>query len=217
MLTFRTALVLILALVAPASALTLSGQVQVSDGDSLRIGATRVRLFGIDAPELRQRCESSGRSWACGAWSKNMLQQIVSKGVLSCEMVEKDRYGRSVARCRVGREDVAALMVRAGAATAFTRYSKDYLPQERAAKAEALGLWSGAMTTPAEYRQITKRGTPAPEPCVIKGNISAKGERIYHMPGQRYHSVTKISPAKGEAFFCTEAEARAAGFRAAKR
>lgn len=217
MLTFRTALVLILGLATPAAALTLSGQAQVSDGDSLRIGEERIRLFGIDAPELKQRCDASGRNWACGEWAKDTLAQIVARGVLRCEPIEKDRYGRTVARCVIGREDVAALMVRAGAATAFTRYSKAYLPQERAAKAEARGLWSGAVTAPGEYRQITQRGTPAPEGCAIKGNISAKGVRIYHVPGQRDYAKTKISPAKGEAFFCSEAQARAAGFRAAKR
>ncbi|RUS63556.1 thermonuclease family protein [Pseudorhodobacter sp. E13] len=217
MLTFRSALVLFLLAVTPAQALTLSGQAVVTDGDSLRIGAERIRLFGIDAPELKQRCDPSGRNWACGKWAKDALQQIVSQGVLRCEAVEKDRYGRTVARCMVGQRDVAALMVRAGAATAFTRYSTDYVAQERAAKAEARGLWSGAMTAPGDYRQIAKRGSTAPSGCVIKGNISAKGARIYHMPGQRDYAATKISPSKGEAFFCSEAQARAAGFRAAKR
>ena len=49
--------------------------------------------------------------------------------------------------------------------------------------------------------------------CVIKGNISTRGERIYHMPGDKYYTRTRISPAEGERWFCTEAEARAAGWR----
>lgn len=52
--------------------------------------------------------------------------------------------------------------------------------------------------------------------CVIKGNISSSGERIYHVPGQKYYSKTKISPSKGERWFCTEKEAREAGWRKAK-
>lgn len=51
----------------------------------------------------------------------------------------------------------------------------------------------------------------------IKGNINAKGERIYHMPGQQAYSVTRINPAKGERWFCSEAEASAAGWRKALR
>ena len=50
--------------------------------------------------------------------------------------------------------------------------------------------------------------------CAIKGNISISGgERIYHVPGQRYYAETTISPQYGERWFCSEAEARAAGWR----
>jgi hypothetical protein len=52
--------------------------------------------------------------------------------------------------------------------------------------------------------------------CNIKGNVSSSGERIYHVPGQRYYSDTRIEPHKGERWFCSEAEARAAGWRRAK-
>jgi hypothetical protein len=63
------------------------------------------------------------------------------------------------------------------------------------------------------------RGCAAPPPgCDIKGNISFKsGERIYHLPGQSFYDKTKISPGRGEAWFCTEAEARANGWRKSKR
>ncbi|ESZ58262.1 hypothetical protein NKH34_29445 [Mesorhizobium sp. M1148] len=54
--------------------------------------------------------------------------------------------------------------------------------------------------------------------CTIKGNISINtGEHIYHVPGQQHYSETKISPQYGERWFCSEAEARAAGWRRAKR
>lgn len=53
--------------------------------------------------------------------------------------------------------------------------------------------------------------------CEIKGNISIDtGERIYHLPGQEYYSQTKISPEHGEKWFCSEDEARAAGWRKAR-
>jgi len=216
MLTSRSALVLILALVTPANALTLTGQASVTDGDSLVVAGERIRLHGIDAPELKQRCDESGRNWACGAWTAQTLTDIVGKGVLACIAVEQDRYGRSVARCSVSGRDVGAKMVRAGAAMAYVKYSSDYIGLEKEAKAEARGLWSGAVTAPGTYRQIAKRA-PEPQGCKIKGNVSAKGKRIYHMPGQRDYAATKISTAKGEGYFCDEAAARAAGFRAAKR
>jgi hypothetical protein len=63
------------------------------------------------------------------------------------------------------------------------------------------------------------RGCAAPPPgCDVKGNISTKtGERIYHLPGQHFYDKTIISPDRGEAWFCTEAEARANGWRKSKR
>lgn len=209
-------LALLLAFMSPAAALTLSGQARVVDGDSLVIAGERIRLFGIDAPELGQRCDTSGRDWACGVWAKAALTKIVGSGVLACEALDQDRYGRTVARCRVSGRDVGAAMVRAGAATAYLKYATDYAGQEALARGERRGMWSGSVMAPAAYRKQAKRQI-APEACAIKGNISSKGRRIYHMPGQRDYAATRISTAKGEAFFCTAAQARAAGFRAAKR
>ena len=53
--------------------------------------------------------------------------------------------------------------------------------------------------------------------CRIKGNISWSGERIYHLPGGEFYNVTRINAARGERWFCTEAEARAAGWRRSMR
>lgn len=58
--------------------------------------------------------------------------------------------------------------------------------------------------------------TPPPS-CIIKGNISSSGEKIYHMPGQRDYDKTVIDPSKGERWFCTEAEAIANGWRRAEQ
>lgn len=53
--------------------------------------------------------------------------------------------------------------------------------------------------------------------CDIKGNINAKGEKIFHVPGQRFYNVTKISPGKGEQWFCSADKAIEAGWRASTR
>jgi len=61
-------------------------------------------------------------------------------------------------------------------------------------------------------------GCTEPNPnCQIKGNINSKGEKIYHMPGQRYWEQTQIKPEDGERWFCTEEEAVAAGWRKSKQ
>ena len=57
---------------------------------------------------------------------------------------------------------------------------------------------------------------PSAKPCQIKGNISSKGERIYHPPSCRYYNVTVTDTTRGERWFCSEAEAVAAGWRRTK-
>lgn len=213
-LTFRSLLVLIL-LASPALALDLTGPGRVIDGDTLEVAGQKVRLFGIDAPEHDQTCDRGGKSWACGQFSTQVLRDLVARGPLRCTVQDKDRYGRAVSICVVGGQDIGRLMVRAGAAEAYRRYSDRYVRDEGAAKAAGTGIWAGHMVTPEAFRH-SDVSPPPPDGCTIKGNIGSSG-KIYHMPGQRDYAATRINEARGEAWFCTEAQARAAGFRRARR
>ena len=56
----------------------------------------------------------------------------------------------------------------------------------------------------------------AAQECNIKGNVNTRGERIYHVPGQKYYNDTVIQSSHGERWFCSEEEARAAGWRRSK-
>lgn len=77
------------------------------------------------------------------------------------------------------------------------------------ALAAAIGGGGYAIATSAS---LVPQGNGAS--CNIKGNVSIDtGERIYHVPGQRYYSETRIDPRFGERYFCSEAEARNAGWR----
>ena len=216
MLTFRSLLVLaVLAFGVPA--LGAEPEVRVVDGDSLVVAGERIRLQGIDAPEMAQTCERGGAAWRCGKWSARVLENAIAGVSVTCRAIETDRYGRTVATCRAGNVDLARHMVQAGAARAYTRYSDRYVADEVRAKAAKVGLWEGRMVTPEVFRHPVAPVQVAGNGCDIKGNVSAKGVRIFHAPGQRDYAKTKISRAKGEAYFCSAAEARAAGFRAAKR
>lgn len=218
-LIFRSLLVLaalMLPLAAPAMELT--GRARAVDGDTLEVAGQKVRLFGIDAPELDQQCDQSGRRWACGQAARERLAEIVGRQRLACAVQDIDRYGRNVATCTAGGEDIAALMVREGMAIAYRRYSGRYVNAEAAARSEGLGLWTSSYVQPEQYRADGRGADPIPaDKCVIKGNIGRSGKRIYHLPGQADYEATRINEGAGEAWFCTEAEARAAGFRRAAR
>lgn len=133
-----------------------------------------------------------------------------------------DRYGRIVSVCHAHGEDLNGWMVANGWAMAYRDYSRDYVQQEQSAAAAKVGIWQGDFVPPWEWRRGKRLAAEQPQvdnsgACNIKGNISSSGEHIYHVPGGEYYSRTKISPSKGERWFCSEAEARAAGWRKSKR
>lgn len=217
---------LALSLTAAASAQTssISGTAYVADGDSLVINDTRIRLFGIDAPELDQHCTRNGASWACGQRSKQALQDMVGNGTVTCTPQSIDKHGRTVAVCTDQYGELNAAMVETGWATAYRFYSDRYVAAEEAAKAARIGIWDSQFAEPREYRvtngiadpDYTPPAPAKPKPtkeyasskCDIKGNRSYRGEWIYYLPGMEYYDETRP-----EALFCSEAAARNAGYR----
>lgn len=209
-------------LAMPAAAgQSFSGLARVIDGDTLDVGDVRVRVFGIDAPEKAQTCpRADGSEWACGLWAEAETEMRFGGRHLTCAEQDIDRYGRVVAICLDDDGvDAGRALTEAGAATAYRHYSTAYVAAEQTAKASQRGIWAGPVTAPEVYR-ASSRTAPAdeagPEGCAIKGNISSGGQ-IFHSPGQRDYARTRIDTAKGERWFCSTAEARAAGWRAARR
>ena len=91
-----------------------------------------------------------------------------------------------------------------------------YVAAEKAGR----GMWRVKFIAPWERRRGKRLAFEAANdnrPCPIKGNIGKRGTRIYHVPGGAYYSRTRINKAKSERWFCSEDEARAAGWRRSKR
>lgn len=195
----------------------LSGRASVIDGDSIEVAGREIRLHGIDAPEFMQTCLAGGKSWRCGRRAARTLARRISGRRVVCTEKDRDRYGRIVARCRQGGEDLNAWLVANGWALAYRRHSRAYVDEEAAARAARRGIWRGEFVPPWEWRRSQRAQGKDFERCRIKGNISRKGERVYHVPGGRYYERTRIDLSKGERWFCSEAQARAAGWRRSSR
>lgn len=121
----------------------------VTDGDTIKLDGTTYRLWGIDAAETRQACADG---WPAGIEATRALKNMMAGHAIACEPRTKDRYGRTVALCRADGQDLGAAMVRAGMAWAFTRYSSDYVEQERAAIGAQIGVHAHDCDKPWEWR-----------------------------------------------------------------
>ena len=111
---------------------TVTGPAKVLDGDTLDIGTTRVRLFGIDAPESAQRCiDQRSKEWACGRSATRALERLTKGQEVTCRGDSRDVYGRLLAVCSTGSGEINASLVRQGLAWAFVKYSDAYRSGER--------------------------------------------------------------------------------------
>lgn len=150
---FLIAALAALTLLAVFLAVQQSGQVRVIDGDTIDVEGVRVRIHGIDAPEAKQSCRRANGAWACGRDASSYMRELVQGEKVSCEALDKDRYGRTIGRCWANGADIGAAMVSAGYALAYRRYSKDYVPQEGAAKGSKAGIWAGEFVPPWDWRK----------------------------------------------------------------
>jgi len=207
-----------------AYAMSVSGPAHVLDGDTADIAGKRVRFYGIDAPELSQSCvDTKGKSWPCGKVARERLEELTAGKTVTCTYDEADATGRLLGSCKVDARDINETLVSEGHAWAFVRYSDVYAQTERKARAAQKGIFAAENVPAWEYRHKRWEGSVAsseegrPAGCPIKGNVSAKGERIYHMPWDKSYAATRISTAKGERWFCDESDAEKAGWRRAYR
>jgi endonuclease YncB( thermonuclease family) len=134
---------------------TLEGRAQVTDGDTIRIGEARIRLKGIDAPEMEQRCSRSGRSYACGETARRRGSGRFRLRRDRSAPAGRDRYRRVLARCTVNGNDIGTAMVENGWAVS---YGRDYDAEEARARSRAAGLWQGEFERPQDWRRRNAAG-----------------------------------------------------------
>ena len=206
----------------------------VIDGDTIKINYngtdTLLRLIGINAPEVNG---SYTTAQCYGTESTKYLTDLLAGKDVKIEadptQDSTDDYKRLLRYVYLDGEDIGLNMLSGGYAREYTYnsnkpYSKqsEYKDAEVLAKQNKKGQWADNVCTDTskkaekEEAQTVTPATPTPDvkkDCNIKGNKNKKGEKIYHMPGQKYYNVTKIDEKNGERWFCTEQEAINAGWR----
>jgi endonuclease YncB( thermonuclease family) len=141
------------------------GEPKIIDGDTVQINTKKIRLEGIDAPEIKQHCKKPflkisaiigfqfSKNYSCGVISKKKLINKIEDSEIKCISSSKDRYKRYLATCYKDKVNLNKWMVRNGYAVAYKKYSKDYVRDEKYAKEKKLGIWQGLFIRPEKWRR----------------------------------------------------------------
>ena len=146
-------LAILLFLISSAAVADITGPAYVIDGDTIDISGVRIRLNGIDTPEIEQICRTNGLIWHCGVEATKVMRHLTKGKTITCVGNTKDQYGRLIATCFVGDLNLNATMVEAGMALAYRYYSLEYVAQEGFARETKQGLWSGEFIAPWDWRK----------------------------------------------------------------
>ena len=213
--------------------------VSVTDGDTIKVRINgqveSVRFLLVDTPETNHpRLGEQPFGQEAKDFTKKMLEGKTVQ--LEKDVSDRDKYGRLLYYLYVDGKGVQEELLRNGLARVAyiyapnTKYVDQYYAIQKEAQAKGVGIWSvenyaqedgfhaeiieGENTETSNENQSNEQPTGE---CNIKGNISSRGDKIYHMPGQQYYDVTQIDTSKGEQYFCSREEAEQAGFRASQR
>ncbi len=133
------------------------GKPTIIDGDTIKILNYKIRLHGIDSPEINQLClDKNNKQWQCGIRAKNSLNNFISNKNIKCIYNKKDRYKRFIGTCYLNEIDIQEWMVKNGWAIAYKKYSKKYVEAEIYAKNNNLGIWKGKFLEPYKWRRLNK-------------------------------------------------------------
>lgn len=192
--------------------------VRIANGDTLELvpagqrERVRVRLEGVDAPELGEDFSRDAQSF---------LRRLLVDQPIRLSGRDIDRYGRLVARVRIGGRDVSQLLLEAGLACQRFTVDATLAAAEEQARTAGRGFWAASARKPQCVARGSASGAPPPPPSArtapspmttaaartVRGNVSSK---LYHQascPNFRCRNCTRV--------FASEADARAAGFRPA--
>ena len=127
----------------------LQGRPHIIDGDTVILQGRKVRLAGVDAPELDQSCNG----WPAGEVARDYVVQLASSASMNCRPTGKHSYDRIVASCTVAGVDIALGLVSRGLAANASIYPPDYSAAEAGARQRKLGIWKYGCRVPWLHRR----------------------------------------------------------------
>jgi endonuclease YncB( thermonuclease family) len=231
---------LLLAMVGPS----LAAETVATDGATIRVDRTIYRLDGIDAPEIDQTClDEHDEVWACGVVLRDRLSAYIGSRAVRCEDKGTDPIykHRRLGICSIEGEATTLneWLVHEGWAIKTEPDAKSrFAAAEADARENRRGLWKGCFADPRDMRGWDQNGarligtgcqadhknrtreklfrvdSTMPPGCPIKAKLALRAigyDGIYHLPS--CGSYRRVRQA--QRWFCSEEDARAAGFRKA--
>ncbi len=131
----------------------LAGKARALSGDMIRIGRTRIRLFGVDAPELNQSCRAQRENWKCGQEAKKALDEIIDGQNVTCERKTVNGRRGVYAVCKAGKFTLNAILAREGWVLADPNQSDEFRKHELVARIAKVGMWRGEFVPPWDWRR----------------------------------------------------------------
>ena len=195
---------------------SIAGMPVAMDGDTLRFGALRVDINGIDAPEWGQSCrDRQGRRYDCGLAARTFLDGLLEGRALRCRLYNRTPLNTAIGDCETDQGGLTEAMIASGWAIPVGRGGAPHAALAIAAKEAERGLYQGGYQTPAAWRRGfgQQRAGGGLGPCKIKGNIGGDGARRYFTQADPDYDRVVVIRRNGERWFCSREEAIAAGFR----
>jgi endonuclease YncB( thermonuclease family) len=190
--------------------------IKVFDGDTIQIGNNVYNLVGIEAPELGQVCDANGKAQRCGLNAAYNLRKMLNLGKSSLQCQRLDSSGpTAVVSCAIGERDVSLDMIQSGHALAKSDAPPNYVAAQEQAKEAKIGIWGSKFVPPAQWRQGERLAIETEsdhDACLIKGVVEG-GRHLYFGPLDDAYDKIDVASAPEGRTFCSEDEARSAGWR----
>ena len=132
---------------------SFADSLRVVDGDTIVLNGEKIRISGIDAPELKQMCMNGDEKVFCGKTAKMILVKKIGNQTPECIREGKDVYKRTLAECFINGVSLSSFLVRSGYAFAYRKYSDKFIKDEEFAKVNKLGMWSMKFQYPWDFRK----------------------------------------------------------------
>jgi len=130
----------------------IEGPAQVIEGDTLQFADIRVRIYGIDAPDIRQTCVWKSKTVRCGVLSRDALKDLIFGASVKCVKRSVLADKTVIATCTADDRDIGRNLVHTGWSLADARQSKRYIPVQEKSRKARRGLWRGPFVKPWDWK-----------------------------------------------------------------